>query len=222
MIFGYTRVSSVLQDAALQRRALLAAGVDEKHIFSDEITGASAAAARPAMAKLLDYLRPGDELLVWRIDRLGRSVADMVATVELLQEKGVKLRSLVEQIDPDTPNGRLILNFMAVLAEHERQLNSERTKAGMAAARARGVKFGRKGPDAKTIAAKLAIAKSMLAQNASAKEAAKAIGWSRSTLYRHLREQEAARSGGVTTRARAASKYAVVETLPFREAGHAG
>ncbi len=89
---------------------------------------------------------------------------------ELLQEKGVKLRSLVEQIDPDTPNGRLMLNFMAVLAEHERQLNSERTKAGMAAARARGVKFGRKGPDAKTIAAKLATAKSMLAQNPSAKE----------------------------------------------------
>lgn len=102
---------------------------------------------------------------------------------------------------------------MAVLAEHERQLNSERTKAGMAAARARGVKFGRKGPDPKTIAAKLATAKSMLAQNASAKEAAKAIGWSRSTLYRHLREAEDAQGGSVATGPRAASKYPSVETL---------
>ena len=185
-LLGYTRVSTQLQDPALQRDALLAAGVRDDRIFADVITGASGAADRPAWAKLVDYAREGDTVVVWRIDRLGRSLLDVLQTVTNLQARGIAVRSISDGIDPTTPTGRLMLGMLATLAEYERELIRERVVAGVAAAKARGVKLGRPAEDPDTVAAKLAVVREAIAtQGKSAARAAAMVGWSRSTFYRH-------------------------------------
>jgi DNA invertase Pin-like site-specific DNA recombinase len=139
MLVGYIRVSKNKQLTALQEDAL--ARVHCERIYVDKMTGKRF--DRPELVKLLDMLRPGDILVVWRLDRLGRSLKELIETVNLLAERGVELRSLKENIDTTTPTGKLMFHIIAALAEFERDIISERTQAGLEAARARGRKGGR-------------------------------------------------------------------------------
>ena len=132
---GYTRVSTATQDAQLQLDALLDAGVQRRDVFSDVTSGSRTAIERPGMKRLLDYVEEGDTVVVWRIDRLGRSLIDVLNTVNLLREQGVKVRSLSDGIDPETTSGRLMLGMLATLAEYERELIVERVNAGIAPAK---------------------------------------------------------------------------------------
>ena len=188
---GYTRVSTAMQDAQLQLDALLDAGVQRRDVFSDVTSGSRTAIERPGMKRLLDYVEEGDTVVVWRIDRLGRSLIDVLNTVNLLREQGVKVRSLSDGIDPETTSGRLMLGMLATLAEYERELIVERVNAGIAAAKQSGTRFGRPPVDPVVIAEKLAIARDARAKGRTAEQAARLVGWSRATLYRH---QHAARA----------------------------
>ena len=188
---GYTRVSTATQDAQLQLDALLGAGVQKRDVFSDVTSGSRTAIERPRMKRLLDYAEEGDTVVVWRIDRLGRSLIDVLNTVNLLRDQGVKIRSLSDGIDPETTSGRLMLGMLATLAEYERELIIERVNAGIAAAKQSGTRFGRPPVDPAVIAEKLAIAQDARAKGRTAEQAARLVGWSRATLYRH---QHAARA----------------------------
>ena len=132
-LLGYTRVSTVGQDPTLQHDALVTAGVQDRDVFSDVTSGAKNATERPGMKKLLAYAQPGDTVVVWRIDRLGRSLLDVLNTVTLLRGQGVKIRSVSDGIDPETTSGRMMLGMLATLAEYERELITERVNAGIAA-----------------------------------------------------------------------------------------
>lgn len=137
---GYARVSTVDQSLALQINALNSAGCEQ--IYRDEgISGATA--ERPGLNALIADLQPGDMLVVWRLDRLGRSLLNLVALINTLAQKGVEFRSLTENIDTSSAGGRLVFHMMAALAEFERALISERTRAGMQAVRADGRQLGR-------------------------------------------------------------------------------
>jgi DNA invertase Pin-like site-specific DNA recombinase len=184
-LLGYTRVSTGSQDSQLQLDALLSAGVQKRDVFSDVTSGSRAAVDRPGVRKLLDYAEAGDTLVVWRVDRLGRSLIDVLNTVNLLQGRGVALRSISDGIDPATSTGRLMLNMLATLADYERELITERVNAGIVAAKANGTRFGRPLVDPSGIAGKLAIAQQERAKGRTAAEAARLVGWSRATLYRH-------------------------------------
>lgn len=137
MEIGYARVSTIEQDVALQMDALEKAGCER--IFQDTISGAKA--ERPGLQEALDYAREGDTLVVWRLDRLGRSLKHLIETVGDLEERGIGFRSVQESIDTNTSGGRLIFHIFGALAEIERNLIRERTMAGLEAARARG-RFG--------------------------------------------------------------------------------
>lgn len=139
MHIGYARVSTEAQDAALQLDALKAAGCER--IYQEAISGSNR--ERPELVKCLDALRDGDTLTVWRLDRLGRSLKDLVGVVSDLEARGVEFRSLSESIDTGSAGGKLIFHVFAALAEFERSLIRERTRAGLAAARSRGRKGGR-------------------------------------------------------------------------------
>ena len=188
---GYTRVSTASQDAQLQLDALVDSGVQKRDVFSDVTSGSRTAIERPGMKRLMDYIEPGDTVVVWRIDRLGRSLIDVLNTVNLLRDKGVKIRSLSDGIDPETTSGRLMLGMLATLAEYERELITERVNAGIAAAKQNGTRFGRPPVDPAVIAEKLDIAQGAREKGRTAAEAASLVGWSRATLYRH---QQAARA----------------------------
>src|SRR5271156_5780690 len=140
MEYGYARVSTEDQNPAMQLAALKKDGC--KTVFKDEVTGAHV--NRPALARCLKVVQTGDTLVVWKLDRLGRSLRDLITMLDDLRERGVKFRSLTEAIDTDTPTGRAMWQMIGVLAELERSLISERTHAGVKAAQRRGVKFGRK------------------------------------------------------------------------------
>ena len=191
---GYTRVSTASQDAQLQLDALVEAGVQKRDVFSDVTSGSRTAIERPGMKRLLDYVETGDTVVVWRIDRLGRSLIDVLNTVNLLRDKGVKIRSLSDGIDPETTTGRLMLGMLATLAEYERELITERVNAGIAAAKQNGTRFGRPPVDPAVIAEKLDIAQDARKKGRTAQEAASLVGWSRATLYRH---QQAARDRAI-------------------------
>jgi len=182
---GYTRVSTAGQDAQLQLDALVDAGVQKRDVFADVTSGSRAAIERPGMAKLLEYAEAGDTVIVWRIDRLGRSLIDVLSTVELLRGRGIHVRSLSDGIDPATSTGRLMLHMLATLAEYERELIVERVNAGIAAARESGTRFGRPPVNPDIIAEKLAIVADARRRGRTAAEAAALVGWSRATLYRH-------------------------------------
>lgn len=139
--FGYGRVSTIEQNLDLQLAALKAAGC-EKILTDEGFSGANF--SRPGLSKLLRVLRSGDTLTVWRLDRLGRSLFELLALIRDLNKRGVEFRSLSESLDTGTPAGRLLLHVLASMAEFERSLISERTRAGMAAARARGSRIGRR------------------------------------------------------------------------------
>lgn len=179
-LLGYARVSTIQQELALQHDALAAAGC--ARIVSDTASGALG--ERPELARALDHLREGDTLVVWRLDRLGRSLRHLVDTVCGLAERGVGFRSLQESIDTTTPGGRLVFHVFAALAEFERDLIRERTRAGLAAARARGRRGGR--PSVMT-ADKRAVAREMYASGEHTVAAIAAVlGVSRASIYRHL------------------------------------
>ena len=177
---GYVRVSTAEQDAALQVQALTAAGCGR--VFTDTASGTLR--ERPQLNAALDYVRAGDTVVVWRLDRLGRSLNHLVATVAVLTERGVGLVSLREAIDTTTASGRLVLHVFGSLAEFERELILERTQAGLAAARAQGRTGGR--PPLLS-AEKLAAAQRLHAAGDSVTSIARTLGVSRATLYRHLK-----------------------------------
>ena len=139
MHIGYARVSTEEQDTRLQLDALTDAGCER--IYQEAVSGSNR--ERPELAKCLDALRSGDTLTVWRLDRLGRSLKDLVGMVSDLEARGVAFSSLNEAIDTGSAGGKLIFHVFAALAEFERSLIRERTRAGLAAARARGRKGGR-------------------------------------------------------------------------------
>ena len=143
MLVGYMRVSSDTdrQTTDLQRDALLAAGVDERHLFSDRASGAKD--DRPGLEKALGFALPGDCLVVWKLDRLGRSLTHLLKIVTGLRDKGVGFRSLTEQMDTTTPHGELFFHIFGALAQYERALTRERVQAGLAAAKRRGRRGGR-------------------------------------------------------------------------------
>lgn len=142
-LIGYARVSKEEQNLELQLSALKNAGCDESFIFKDKSSGAKA--ARPGLEQCLDILACGDVLVVWRLDRLGRSMSHLVKLIEKLQEKGVSFKSICDGvIDTTTASGELIFNIFSSLAQFERKLIQERTLAGLSAARARGRLGGRK------------------------------------------------------------------------------
>ena len=179
-LLGYSRVSTADQNPELQHDALSAAGC--WRIFSEHASGAKT--ERPQLSALLDQLRPEDTLVVWKLDRLGRSVPHLVSIINDLHQKDIGFRSLTEAIDTTTASGKLIFHVFAGLAEFERDLIRERTHAGLAAARARGRKGGRK---PKMTAMKIANARALYAsKNHTIAEIADAVGVSRATVYRHL------------------------------------
>ncbi|WP_425299385.1 recombinase family protein [Nocardioides panacisoli] len=184
-LLGYTRVSTAAQDAQLQVDALVGAGVERRDVFSDVTSGSRSAVERPGMKLLLAYVESGDTVVVWRIDRLGRSLVDVLDTVNLLREREVKVRSVSDGIDPETASGRMMLGMLATLAEYERELITERINAGIVAAKASGTRFGRPPVDPAEVEEKLAIARDARAKGRTATEAARLVGWSRATLYRH-------------------------------------
>lgn len=143
MLVGYMRVSTDndRQVLDLQRDALLSTGVDERHLFDDHVSGSRG--ERAGLAKALAFLRPGDCLVVWKLDRLGRSLPHLLATVNDLKSRGVAFRSLTEQMDTTTPQGEFLFHVFGALAQFERSLTQERVKAGLAAAKRRGRRGGR-------------------------------------------------------------------------------
>jgi len=179
-LLGYARISTADQSAALQLDALAAAGC--YRTFVDVASGSLD--DRPELAKVLDQLRPGDTLVVWRLDRLGRSLRHLIDTVGALSERGVGFKSLQESIDTTTAGGKLVFHVFGALAEFERDLLRERTMAGLAAARARGRKGGR--PSVMT-AEKITMARQLYDSRLYTVEAiAQSLNVSRASIYRHL------------------------------------
>lgn len=177
---GYGRVSTVDQDPALQLDALRRVGCDR--IFVDRASGTLD--TRPELEKALDFMRPGDVLVVWRLDRLGRSMRHLITLVSSLAERGVGFQSLTEAIDTTTASGTLLFHIMGALAQFERTLIVERTNAKLAAARARGRVGGR--PKVLT-GDRLNVARAMYASGDYTISAiAAALGVSRATVYRNL------------------------------------
>jgi DNA invertase Pin-like site-specific DNA recombinase len=177
---GYARVSTVDQHSELQTRALDEAGCTR--VFVETASGARS--DRPILRECLGYLRPGDTLVVWKLDRLGRSLSHLVATVDQLREQGIGFTSLTEAIDTTTAAGRMLLGVMASLAQFERDLVVERTRAGLAAARANGRHGGR--PVALT-GRKLELLHQLAAAGDMSKSAiARTLNVSRATVYRAL------------------------------------
>src|SRR6266478_2975430 len=180
MAVGYARVSTQDQDLALQLDALHAAGCDR--IFTEKASGAQR--DRPQLHAALDYMRPNDTLVVWKLDRLARSLRQLLDTVAALHSRQMGLRSLTEAIDTSTPGGTLVFHLFGALAEFERSIIRERTRAGLAAARARGRTGGR--PPALSAVDKTA-ARALLQDPAITVEAvAQRLQVSPATLYRHF------------------------------------
>ncbi len=181
-LIGYARVSTHDQNLDLQKDALAAAGCSV--VFEDKISGATS--ERSGLAEALAYLRAGDVLTVWKLDRLGRSMSHLIKTVNDLEERCVGFKSLTEQIDTTTASGRLIFHLFASLGQFERDLNRERTQAGLRAAEARGRKGGRKQVLTQV---KLELAKAHIAKGLTVREAASRIRVGKTVLYEKLREK---------------------------------
>jgi len=180
MKYGYARVSTADQDSALQVDALEKAGCDE--IFRDDgVSGAQR--VRPELQKLLSKLKGGDQVVVWRLDRLGRSLPHLIEIVSTLGDQGVHFQSLTESIDTSSAGGELLFHILGALAQFERSLISERTKAGMESAKARGTHVGR--PKILSVE-RIHHAKELLETGKTQREVARLLKVSPSTLYRHL------------------------------------
>jgi DNA invertase Pin-like site-specific DNA recombinase len=177
---GYARVSTDEQNLDSQRDALTKAGCER--IFTDHISGTKA--RRPGLEEAFSHLRSGDTLVVWRLDRLGRSLRHLIDTVTQLQEKGIDFKSLTEAIDTTTSGGKLVFHIFGALAEFEREIIRERTNAGLASARARGRKGGRR---RKLTKKQAEMARELYKNRAnSIDEICKTLGISRTTFYRYV------------------------------------
>jgi Enterobacteriaceae phage serine recombinase len=185
MLVGYARVSTTDQNLALQRDALKAAGC--RNVFTDHGISGSIF-KRPRLEAALVSLKPGDTLLVWKLDRLGRSLAHLVQTIPDLGERGINFRSLSDPIDTESAGGRLVLHIMAALAEFERSLGTECTSAGLAAAKRRGRKLGRRRSLSQ---AQLALASELIEKGEARSLIAENLGVARSTLFVSLSRAEA-------------------------------
>ena len=183
MLIGYARVSTHEQDLALQTDALNKAGCER--IFEDQVSGSKS--ERPGLKAALEYVREGDCLVAWRLDRLGRSLKDLIDVIGGLEERGIGFKSLQESIDTTTSGGRLIFHVFGALAEFERNLIRERTRAGLEAARARGRKGGRpKALDSR----KIELAYRLYDERKhTIKEICQILGISKPTLYGYLRQR---------------------------------
>ena len=187
-LIGYARVSTADQKLALQHDALVRAGCERT--FEDQASGARA--DRPGLAEALAYLRSGDTLVVWKLDRLGRSMRHLIAQVGDLAARGIGFRSLTENIDTTTPGGMLVFNIFGSLAQFERDLIRERTQAGLRAARERGTQGGRRPvvtPD------KLRKARAHIAAGLTVREAAARLKIGKTALYKALEGAGAQRVG---------------------------
>jgi len=180
MKVGYSRVSTSDQDSALQLDALKKAGCEQ--VFDETASGAKS--DRPELIEALKYCRQGDVLVVWKLDRLARSLKQLIATVEDLEDRGIQFQSITEGLDTTSAGGKLVFHIMGALAEFERGLIQERTTAGLRSARARGRVGGR--PKALN-ESDIATAKALLADESfSMADVAKRLNVSSATLYRHL------------------------------------
>ncbi|NET35910.1 MAG: recombinase family protein [Cyanothece sp. SIO1E1] len=186
MKIGYARLSTKEQNLSLQMDALNREGC--KRIFQEKISGAKA--DRPELRKMIDQLREGDVIVTWKLDRLGRSIRDLINLINEIQDKGAGLKSLNDSIDTTTPQGKLTFHLFASLAEFERDIIRERTKAGLEAARARGRKGGRPKGLSKEAQDKAMVAETLYMQGEmSVTEICKHLNIARSTLYKYLRHR---------------------------------
>lgn len=184
MLIGYARISTTTQNLDLQIDALKKAGCEK--IYQDQISGA--AVNRPALDELIQDIRKDDVLVIWKLDRLGRSFKDLITLVNNLMEKGVGLKSLNDPIDTTTAQGRLIFNIFGSLAEFERELIRERTLAGLEAARARGKKGGRPSGLSKSAQGKAHSAELLYKEGKlSVIEICTQLGLSKATFYKYLK-----------------------------------
>ena len=188
---GYARVSTIDQDLALQLDALAKAGCGR--VFQDKASGVKA--DRPGLTAALSFAREGDILTVWKLDRLGRSLPHLIATVNMLEARGVSFRSLTEAIDTTTPGGRLIFHIFGALGQFERDLIRERTRAGLDAAAARGRQGGRKPVVTEE---KLRRARRLVDQGFTVGEAAARIKVGKTTLYAALAQATSATGEGLS------------------------
>src|SRR5215831_12999465 len=183
MLIGYARVSTNEQNLDLQRDALRKAGVAPKDLYTDKVTGVKA--DRPGFQAALSHIRNGDTLIVWRLDRLGRSLKHLIETVTMLKNQGVAFKSLTENIDTSTTTGNLVFQIFGALAEFERNLITDRTVAGLASARARGRTGGR--PRRNPASGRVTLAKRLYRDpSMSIPEILKTLNISKATLYRWL------------------------------------
>jgi DNA invertase Pin-like site-specific DNA recombinase len=184
MLIGYARVSTTEQILSLQQDALQRAGCTK--IFTDTASGSIA--ERHGLEEAISQLRPGDALVVWRLDRLGRSLRHLIETITDLHTRGIGFKSLTEQIDTTTSGGKLIFHIFGALAEFERDIIRERTQAGLQAARARGRQGGR--PKLPGNARKVVLARKLYEeQQMTVKDICRDLNISRMTLYRYLRRK---------------------------------
>jgi DNA invertase Pin-like site-specific DNA recombinase len=184
MFIGYARVSTTDQNPALQLDALKAAGCER--VFTDKgMSGRTT--ERPGLAKAMKVLGPGDTLIMWKLDRLGRSLAHLVQTVADLGTRGIGFRSLSDPIDTTNAGGRLVLHMMVALAEFERSLIVERTQAGLQAAKRRGQKLGR---PPSLMPEQITHARGLLDAGQQGRTVARIVGTSRATFYRAIKRRD--------------------------------
>src|SRR5215212_6101191 len=181
MLIGYARVSTNEQNLDLQRDALHKAGCAE--IYTDNVSGTKA--TRPGLTEALSHLREGDTLVVWRLDRLGRSLRHLIDTITAIDERGVGFKSLTENIDTTTSGGKLVFHIFGALAEFEREIIRERTQAGLASARSRGKVGGR--PKALT-PKEVRMLRNMAADKSlTVSDICKTLSIGRTTFYRYVK-----------------------------------
>ena len=184
MLVGYGRVSTIDQNHELQQDALKAAGCEK--VFLETIS--SGKKERPQLAAALEYVRAGDTLVVWRLDRLARSLHQLIETVEALEARGIALKSLTEAIDTGTAGGRLVFHIFGSIAEFERAIIRERTKAGVVAAKARGRAGGR---PAKLVGERAEHAVNLLQAGSSVSSVSRSMGVSRASVLRAVERLKA-------------------------------
>lgn len=183
MNYGYARVSTDKQDTRLQTDALLQAGVLPENIFQEYISGKNI--ERPQLQELLKKLEPGDKIVVWKLDRLGRSVTDLAWLANQFQEKGIELQSVQESIDTTSATGRFVFHMLSAVAEFERGINQMRIRAGVKAAKERGVQFGK--PSRFTPEQIAGMKNDMMTRELNVKEIAAKYETTPDTVYKYAR-----------------------------------